>query len=365
MKCLATDLPDQPCCLLGAVDRSRPRIHAAYCPTRRSSKWRPRCPRKRRPRAQASRKLLIYDGNVGYGGHGSIPYANHAFTRMGEKTGAFTTEVSDDPAVFQKEHLSQFDAVCLNNTVGNLFTDPVLRQNLLEFVLAGGGLLGIHGTTVAFTDFANGAQETWPEFGNMLGGRGAAHLAQDEHVFVKLDAPDHPLNRPFGGQGFEHVSEFFRVGGPYSRDRVHVLLSIDTRQDRNCRPRAHIPAWNGRRRLRPGLDSQLRSRSRRLLHDRPQSAGLHGPQDPGVLSRRHSIRDGRHRRFDHAQQSADARRARARKNRLAIRSCHVGPAHVHAVGRRRKDAAAGPVLRVRTEFPEGERGHPAEFRLQI
>ena len=147
---------------------------------------------------------------------------------MGEKSGAFTTEVSDDPAVFQKEHLAQFDAVCLNNTVGNLFTDPVLRQNLLEFVLAGGGLLGIHGTTVAFTDFQKGAQETWPEFGFMLGGRGAAHLAQDEHVFVKLDAPDHPLNRPFGGQGFEHVGEFFRVGGPYSRDRVQVLLSIDT-----------------------------------------------------------------------------------------------------------------------------------------
>ena len=189
--------------------------------------------------ARKSRKLLIYDGNVGYGGHGSIPYANHAFTRMGEKTGAFTTEVSNDPSVFQKEHLRQFDAVCLNNTVGNLFTDPVLRQNLLEFVLAGGGLLGIHGTTVAFTDFQNGAKETWPEFGYMLGGRGAAHLAQDEHVFVKLDAPDHPLNRPFGGQGFEHVGEFFRVGGPYSRDRVRVLFSIDTAKTELPPPGTH------------------------------------------------------------------------------------------------------------------------------
>ncbi len=174
------------------------------------------------------RKLLIYDGNVGYGGHGSIPYANHAFTRMGEKTGAFTTVVSRDPAVFEKENLQQFDAVCLNNTVGNLFTDPQLRRNLLEFVLGGGGLLGIHGTTVAFTDFEKGAKETWPEFGQMIGGRGAAHLAQDERVVVKLDSPDHPLNRPFGGKGFEHVGEFFRVRGPYSRDRVHVLFSIDT-----------------------------------------------------------------------------------------------------------------------------------------
>jgi len=175
-----------------------------------------------------TRKLLIYDGNVGYGGHGSIPYANHAFTRMGEKTGAFTTVVSRDPAVFERDHLEQFDAVCLNNTVGNLFTDPRLRQNLLEFVLSGGGLLGIHGTTVAFTDFQKGAKETWPEFGHMIGARGASHLAQDERVVVKLDSPDHPLNGPFGGKGFEHVSEFFRVRGPYSRDRLHVLFSIDT-----------------------------------------------------------------------------------------------------------------------------------------
>ncbi len=179
---------------------------------------------------RTARRLLIYDGNVGYPGHGSIGYANHAFTRMGEKTGAFTAEVSDDPSVFQREHLRQFDAVCLNNTVGNLFTDPALRQNLLEFVLSGGGLLGIHGATVAFTDFEHGAQETWPEFGHMLGGRGAAHLAPNEHVFIKLDDPDHPLNRPFGGRGFEHVSEFFRVSAPYSRDRVRVLLSIDTDQ---------------------------------------------------------------------------------------------------------------------------------------
>jgi sugar phosphate isomerase/epimerase/type 1 glutamine amidotransferase len=193
--------------------------------------------------AAKARRLLIYDGNVGYGGHGSIPFANHAFTRMGETTGAFTATVSRDPAVFNRENLGQFDAVCLNNTVGNLFTDPVLRRNLIEFVLGGGGLLGIHGATVAFTDFPQGARETWPEFGRMLGARGAAHLAQDERVSVKLDSPAHPLNRPFAGHGFEHASEFFRVREPYSRDRVHVLFSIDT-------ARTELPA----RGTRPGVE---------------------------------------------------------------------------------------------------------------
>ena len=176
------------------------------------------------------RKLLIFDLNVGYGGHGSIRTANLAFTLMGKKTGAFDTVISRDPTIFQPDRLKQFDAVFFNNTVGNLFEDPALRQSLIEFVYGGGGLLGVHGTTVAFTRWTEGAREDWPEFGSLLGGRGANHKAPDEHVFIKLDDPGHPLNRPFGGQGFEYHSEFFRVHGPYSRDRVRELFSIDTQK---------------------------------------------------------------------------------------------------------------------------------------
>ncbi|MHC4285176.1 MAG: ThuA domain-containing protein [Planctomycetota bacterium] len=173
------------------------------------------------------RKLLIFDLNVGYGGHGSIPTANLAFTLMGKKTGAFETVISKDPSVFKGENLKRFDAVFLNNTVGNLFEDPGLRQSLLEFVYGGGGLLGVHGTSVAFTRWP-GAHEDWAEFGIMLGARGANHRDNTEHVFIKLDEPNHPVNQSFGGKDFEYRDEFFRFHGPYSRDRVRVLLSIDT-----------------------------------------------------------------------------------------------------------------------------------------
>ncbi|MHC4440869.1 MAG: ThuA domain-containing protein [Planctomycetota bacterium] len=168
------------------------------------------------------RKLLIFDLNVGYGGHGSIPTANMAFMLMGKKTGAFETVISKDPTVFKRENLKQFDVVFLNNTVGNLFEDAGLRQSLLEFVYGGGGLMGVHGTSVAFTKWP-GAHEDWPEFGIMIGARGANHKANDEHVFIKLDDPDHPVNQPFGGKGYDYRDEFFRVHEPYSRDRVRVL----------------------------------------------------------------------------------------------------------------------------------------------
>jgi type 1 glutamine amidotransferase len=175
------------------------------------------------------RKLLVFDLNVGYPGHRSIAHANLAFTLMGKKTGAFETVISREPEVFRPGSLKRFDAVFLNNTVGNLFTDSELRLSFAEFVRNGGGLMGVHGTTVAFTRWP-GAIEDWPEFGFMLGARGANHRESDERVFIKLDDPDHPLNRPFAGKGFEYRDEFFRVGEPYSRDRVRVLLSIDTQK---------------------------------------------------------------------------------------------------------------------------------------
>ena len=173
------------------------------------------------------RKLLVFDLNVGYPGHRSIPTANLAFTLMGRKTGAFETTISRDPNIFEREALQQFDAVFFNNTVGNCFTNADLRRNLADFVYAGGGLMGVHGTTVGFTKWP-GAVEDWPEFGLMIGARGANHRASDEHVFIKLDDPSHPVNRIFGGQGFDFRDEFFRVGDPYSRDRLRVLMSIDT-----------------------------------------------------------------------------------------------------------------------------------------
>jgi type 1 glutamine amidotransferase/sugar phosphate isomerase/epimerase len=174
------------------------------------------------------RKLLIFGLNVGYGGHPSIATANQAFTMMGQKTGAFEAIISKNPAVFETDSLKRFDAVFFNNTVGNLFTDPRLRKNLVEFVYAGGGLMGVHGTSVAFTDWTAGAKEDWPEFGIMLGARGANHRDSKEHVFIKLDDPDCPINKVFDGRGFEYRDEFFRVHSPYSRERVRVLFSIDT-----------------------------------------------------------------------------------------------------------------------------------------
>jgi type 1 glutamine amidotransferase len=45
---------------------------------------------------------------------------------------------------------------------------------------------------------------------------------------VKIDDPNSPLTVAFAGQEFFHQDEFFRFpDGPYSREKLHVLLSMD------------------------------------------------------------------------------------------------------------------------------------------
>ncbi|MBN1418621.1 MAG: ThuA domain-containing protein [Planctomycetes bacterium] len=173
------------------------------------------------------RRLLVFDLNVGYPGHGSIAHANYAIARMGEKTGAYEAVIDRRIEAFEPENLRRFDAVFLNNTVGNPFDDPRLRESLRAFLYAGGGLLGYHGSSITFQAWP-GARETWPEFARILGARGCTHRQPDERVWVKNEGPEHPINAPFGGKDFEFVDEVFRYTEPYSRDHVRVLLSVDT-----------------------------------------------------------------------------------------------------------------------------------------
>jgi len=165
------------------------------------------------------RKLLIVDANLGRGGHPSIPYANLAVELMGKKTGAFETVVSHDTSMLEPDKLHQFDALYLNNTAGDLFDTQSKRDGLVAFLRGGGGLLGNHATTIT--------SPNWPEFGEILGARGASHRMTDEKVTVKLDDPLSPINAVFGGHSFEFSDEIFRFEPPYSRQKVHVLMSID------------------------------------------------------------------------------------------------------------------------------------------
>lgn len=176
-------------------------------------------PEKATVKPAKARKILIFCRCEGFK-HSSIPFAAKALEMMGEKTGAYTSVISDDMAVFTPESLAQFDAVVLNNTTGLKFQDPKQREALLEFVNSGKGVVGIHAATDNFP--------TWPEGAAVVGGKFAGHPWGK--IAVKLDDPEHPLLKVFGGQGFHYRDEIYKFREPYTRENLRVLLSMDLGQ---------------------------------------------------------------------------------------------------------------------------------------
>jgi type 1 glutamine amidotransferase len=54
------------------------------------------------------------------------------------------------------------------------------------------------------------------------------HRENTEQATIRIDEPNHPLTAAFGGKEFVYQDEFFRFPiGPYSREKLRVLLSID------------------------------------------------------------------------------------------------------------------------------------------
>jgi len=196
-------------------------------------------PAKAPAAARHPRKLLVMSLNVRDGvpmsrGHKSIGYASLAFELMGARTGAYEAVFNNDVSVFRPESLDGFDAICFNNTVGVLTEDPALRQSLLGFVANGKGLVGIHAAAATFVQYP--VYDQFPPFGEMLGAYedGGHPWKADETITLKVEDPSSPINAAFGGKSFEVKDEVFQFRRPYSRERLHVLLGIDTeRTDMN------------------------------------------------------------------------------------------------------------------------------------
>jgi type 1 glutamine amidotransferase len=183
------------------------------------------------------RKLLVFSLTKSYR-HASIPCGVKAIEAMAAKTGAFTTVVSDDIAMFEPEKIKQFDAIVMNNTTGELFLprnfkklpadkkaaaeayDKKLKKSLKDFVSGGKGLAVIHGGLWCFLS-------SWhKEYSELCG---AAFVAHPWHtkVSIKIDDPKNPVCAAFGGKGFDISDEIYAFTKPYDRGSQRVLYSLD------------------------------------------------------------------------------------------------------------------------------------------
>ena len=180
--------------------------------------------------------------------HESAPHAAEAVVQLGRKTGAFEATVVTDAEGFTAENLKDYDAIVLANvyldkkfygvpaTARDKKTDKTRQQYLQEeekpvfaarqkafeeFVRSGKGLVGIHNATAAALD--------WPQYNVMVGGTHFGHAWwAHQAVPLKVEDPGSPLCAAFAGKGFEIKDDIYYFAAPYSREQVHVLLSVDT-----------------------------------------------------------------------------------------------------------------------------------------
>jgi type 1 glutamine amidotransferase len=181
----------------------------------------------RKPRRMLISNLSMRDGRPARGSSfAAIPVHNYAFDQMGKRTGAYEAVFSNDIEMFRPDKIKQFDAICFLNTVGVLFDDPELRQSLLDFVTGGKGFVGIHDAIATFVQYPK--YDQWPAFGQMVGGtENGGHLWNGETMTIKIDDPESPIDKVFGGQEFQIADQSFQLQEPVLRDHLHVLTSID------------------------------------------------------------------------------------------------------------------------------------------
>jgi type 1 glutamine amidotransferase len=206
----------------GPASAGSPNVTDGGIPTLDRWMIRDASPRQALVKPKKARKLLIID-LCPQGGffHRTIPYANLALEFMAKNTSAFEPIFNNDLDNLKYPKIKEYDAVFLNSVVGSVFSDPDVISGLIRYVREGGGLAAIHGSTFASTDV--------PEYGELLGATTAPHRAFDV-VTMKIDDPNSPITKHFEGHDvLSYIDEIYHFppSGPYSREKLHVLMSIN------------------------------------------------------------------------------------------------------------------------------------------
>ncbi len=190
-------------------------------------------PAKAATKAKKPRKLLLLNKNVRDDGRRpmiepAMYCLNHAIEAMGKKTGAYTTVFTTDVEALRPDNLKQFDGICFNNTTGVITDDPELRKSLLSFVASGKGFVAFHaGGAATFVQYPK--YDQYPPFGEMVGGYedGGHPWSPQDTIRLRVEDPKNPINAAFKGQDFSVQHQVMQFRAPFSRENLHVLLSID------------------------------------------------------------------------------------------------------------------------------------------
>ncbi len=184
-------------------------------------------------RQRPGRKVVLAwaDTRNGIAQHDSVSHALALIERLGYESGVYDTYIRTDSAIVSKHpkmttgqpasggpNLNNVDAIFF---LGHreIELDKEQRADLLSFIKEDGkGFVAGHTGTTAFM--------SWPEFGEMIGGRFDNHPWGSIHAPVINEDPSFPATRHLPAV-FDLTDEFYQAKD-FSRENTHVVLRLDT-----------------------------------------------------------------------------------------------------------------------------------------
>jgi uncharacterized protein (TIGR03437 family) len=165
----------------------------------------------------APRRVLYVTHTAGFR-HDSILVSRQVLEEFPLRSGGVLDVVStEDLSLISAESLRNFDVVFFFTT-GELALSDRQKQDLLAFVRDGKGFGGVHSATDTLYN--------WPEYGELIGAYFDGHPWAQE-VSIDVEDPDHPSMRGLA-PSFRVADEIYQFRN-FSRDRVRVLMTLDTR----------------------------------------------------------------------------------------------------------------------------------------
>jgi len=176
------------------------------------------------PEAPQRKRILAIGQSKGFQ-HDSTSEGIATIWKLGKETGLWDTFLRTDTELITKKklganakNLDYFDAVFFF-TSGELDLDDEQKTALLDFIRKDGkGFMAAH----SGVDTLYG----WPEYGEMVGGYFDLHPWDRFQAKLITEDPEHPVTSHFP-EDFFLFDEIYQLRN-YSRDRVRVLMRLDT-----------------------------------------------------------------------------------------------------------------------------------------
>ena len=200
-------------------------------------------------RVRARKVVLAWaDTRNGIAQHDSTSHALSIIEQLGYESGAYDTYIRTDSNIIAGQPMMTTGARASGGpslaTADAIFflghrdvpLDDKQRAELAAFVRDGKGFVAAHAGLTAF--------ESWPEFGELIGGRYDEHPWGSAAGTILNEDPSFPATKHFPAT-FPFVDEFYQAKDA-PRDKIRVLLRLDVSKmppQQNLRNRDYPLAW--------------------------------------------------------------------------------------------------------------------------